>query len=55
MRLPKIEGFTPNAANAFWLVCDQCGDMELFFGTSAELDALNWSQTHFRAEHWVAI
>lgn len=47
-RMPKLKGFTTNAAVAAWITCDECGDNELVYGDGRAQWAKNWAEDHRR-------
>lgn len=48
---PKMRGFTVDEVTAWWVVCDECSDSELVYGSTADLDALGWAQEHYDENH----
>lgn len=39
-------GFTIEAADCWWVACNDCGDSELVYGTTASVDASVWASEH---------
>ena len=49
--MPTIKGFTVNAAQAWWVTCDRCGEDHLVYGSLAPADALAWAEDHHAEVH----
>lgn len=42
----NIKGFSTEDVTATWVICEECGDSELVYGSFAETDAIAWAEDH---------
>lgn len=45
---PPMKGFDIDEVMAWWVVCKECSDSELVYGSMADVDAIAWAGEHAR-------
>lgn len=50
-RIPNMLGFRHERTTAWWVICEQCNDSELVYGSTADTDAIAWASEHLREQH----